>query len=465
MRDGIYVAVNDGFTRLTGWSREDALGKTAEQLNVWVDAEHGSRLMERLRRGESIQNAETSFRRKDGSVLTASISGKTFTAGGEGFLLAITRDISEMKRAESALREADRRKDEFLAMLSHELRNPLAPIRNAAYILERVDPNGEQAQRARGVLCRQSEHLTRLVDDLLDVTRITRGRIGLQRSRIDLREVVLRAADDVRPTMAECGIAFRTVLPEREVWAHADATRLNQVVSNLLNNAAKFTEGGDEVTVTLGAEGGTAEIRVRDTGAGIDATVLPRLFGAFVQAERTLARSEGGLGLGLALVKGIVELHGGTVRAESAGIGKGAEFIVRLPIAEAPVITSEVAPIHSGARAKRVLIVDDNRDAAESLADILRMLGHEAEVAHDGPSALAKLGARAPDAVLCDIGLPGMDGYEVAKAMRAAGRRAVKLVALTGYAQEDDVKHAMEAGFDAHVAKPPNLGEIARLLA
>ena len=250
------------------------------------------------------------------------------------------------------------------------------------------------------------------------------------------------------------------------MWADADATRVNQVVANLLHNAAKFTRRGDEVVVSLGAEGNTAEIRVRDTGAGIDADLLPRLFDPFVQGDRTLARSEGGLGLGLALVKGLVELHGGDVRVESAGIGKGTEFVVRLPPPGGTAVsTAPRANVQSANGALRVLVVDDNKDAAESLADLLRMLGHEADVAHDGPSALAKLGMSAPDVVLCDIGMPGMSGYEVAKAVRAGGNRGVRLVALSGYAQADDVKRAMEAGFDAHVAKPPDPDELARLLA
>ena len=372
----------------------------------------------------------------------------------------------ELEKANALLRETDRRKDEFLGMLSHELRNPLAPIRNAAYILERAPPNGEQAERARGVLRRQSEHLTRLVDDLLDVTRITRGRIALQKSRIDLRDAVLRAADDYRAMIVGRAVAYHTELPDVEVWADADPTRLNQVVANLLHNAAKFTRRGDEVVVSLRRDGSVAELRVRDTGAGIDADLLPRLFEPFVQGDRTLARSDGGLGLGLALVKGIVELHGGDVRVESAGIGRGTEFVVRLPLpGAAAVSTAQSTHVQSANGALRVLVVDDNKDAAESLADLLRMLGHEADVAYDGPSALAKLGKSKPDVVLCDIGMPAMSGYEVAKAVRAGGNRGVRLVALSGYGQADDVKRAIEAGFDAHVAKPPDPEELARLLA
>ena len=380
-------------------------------------------------------------------------------------LLGLNLDITERKRAEEEAREADRGKTEFLAVLSHELRNPLAPIRNSVYILEHTDPTGEQGARARGVIHRQTEHLTRLVDDLLDVTRISRGKVELKRSRTDLREVVSRAADDYRSAMEDRGITFRAAFPEAEVWADADATRITQVVGNLLHNAAKFSRRGDEVTLSLHAADDEAEISVRDTGAGIDPALLPRIFDAFVQGERTVARSEGGLGLGLALVKGITELHGGRVRGESAGIGKGAAFVVRLPALAATPIQERLHPAAPRTRGgRRVLVVDDNRDGAESLAEIVELLGHVADVAFDGPSALEKASANRPHVVLCDIGLPGMSGYEVAKALRASGANQMQLIALSGYAQAEDVKRALEAGFDSHLAKPCDPVWIGRLL-
>ena len=239
-----------------------------------------------------------------------------------------------LRESEQSLREADRRKDEFLSMLSHELRNPLAPIRNSVYVLEHADPASEQGRRARAVIERQADHLTRLVDDLLDVTRIARGKIQLRRGRLDLRDAVLCAADDFRAVMDARGIAFHLAVPPAKTWVDADPTRLAQVVGNLLHNAAKFSRRGDVVTLSLDAVDGAAEIRVRDTGPGIDPALLPRVFEPFVQGERTLARTEGGLGLGLALVKGIAELHGGRVRAESAGEGAGAEFVVSLPLVQ-----------------------------------------------------------------------------------------------------------------------------------
>src|SRR6266511_2989201 len=345
------------------------------------------------------------------------------------------------------------------------LRHPLAPIRNSVYILEQADPATEQASRARTVIKRQTEHLTRLVDDLLDVTRIARGKIELRRSRVDLREVVQRAAEDFRPMMEERGIALRTVLAESRVWSEADATRITQVLGNLLHNAAKFTSAGNEVTLSLRAAGADAQIRVRDTGAGIDPALLPNVFDAFVQGRRTLARAEGGLGLGLALVKGITELHGGSVSAESGGTGKGAEFVVRLPLVAAGVMEDrQPAVVQRMNGARRVLVVDDNADAADSLADVVKILGHSVDVAYDGPSAVERARANPPDIVLCDVGLPGMSGYEVARALRASANTP-RLFAVSGYVQPDDVKKAFEAGFDGHVAKPCDPAEIERLLA
>ncbi len=379
-------------------------------------------------------------------------------------------DVTDQKHAEQALlaaneqlREADRRKDEFLGMLSHELRNPLAPIHNSVHVLRHGDAT--QASRALAVIARQAEHLTRLVDDLLDVTRIARGKIHLRPERLDLCELARRTGEDFRALIDDRRIAYRVVIPGAPVWVAGDATRLAQVVGNLLHNASKFTRSGDEVTLTVDVVGDEARIRVQDTGAGIDPALLPNVFDAFVQADRTLARTQGGLGLGLALVKGIAELHGGTVRAASAGHGKGTEFTVRLPLA-APA-DDHPAPGRGDrhrARSRRVLVVDDNRDAADSLAQLVGILGHDPEVAYDGPAALEKVRAHAPDVVLCDIGLPGMDGYEVARRVRSMTGDEIRLVAVSGYAQPEDVSRAIEAGFDAHVAKPADPEKLQGLL-
>jgi PAS domain S-box-containing protein len=381
-------------------------------------------------------------------------------------MVGAVQDVTEQKRAEQELREADRRKDEFLSVLSHELRNPLAPLRNSVYVLENADPAGEPARRARAVIARQVGHLTRLVDDLLDVTRVARGRIGLRRERLDLNAIVRRSGEDHRAVMLDRGIELEVEVPREVLWVNGDATRLSQVIGNLLQNAAKFTGRGGRVNLVLAARGPRAEIRVRDTGVGIEPGLLARVFEPFVQADRTLARTEGGLGLGLSLVKGLTDLHGGAVRAESEGAGKGAEFVVELPLV-APEREDEPRPAwaRAGPRGRRVLVVDDNVDAAESLAQLIELLGHSTEVAHDGREAMAKARASPPDVVLCDLGLPGMNGFEVARAIRADPALAgIELVAVSGYAQPEDRRAAAEAGFDAHVAKPADPDTIARLL-
>jgi signal transduction histidine kinase/ActR/RegA family two-component response regulator len=385
------------------------------------------------------------------------------------------RALAEVKAAEAALREAvdklreaDRRKDEFLGMLSHELRNPLAPIRNALYVLQRAEPGAPQAQRAREIANRQVTHLARLVDDLLDVTRIARGKIELRREALDLAALARRTAEDHRALMADRGLALSVDVAPGSLLVSGDATRLTQVLGNLLSNAAKFTPAGGRVTLAVRAERGAAAVEVQDTGIGIDPALLAAVFDPFTQAEQTLARSEGGLGLGLALVKGLVELHGGEVAAESGGPGRGACFRVLLPLlAERGRAAggTGAAGAREGTARRRVLVVDDNRDAAESLAQLVELFGHDAVVAYDGPSAVERVRARQPDVVLCDLGLPGMDGYEVAPALRAAGAGAARLIAVSGYARPEDVRRARDAGFDGHIAKPPDPDEIERLLA
>ena len=374
--------------------------------------------------------------------------------------------VAELVDAQAALREASRRKDEFLGMLSHELRNPLAPIRNSIFVLERAAPDGEQAARARGVIARQVGHLTRIVDDLLDVTRIERGLIVLHRVRVDLRELAAQAAEDFRHLLSDRGLELRVALPDAPLWVEADVTRLTQVIGNLLHNAAKFGGRGGEVTLSVRATGPDAELAVRDTGVGLDPALRPRVFDAFFQGNRTIARSEGGLGLGLAVVKAVAELHGGSARAESPGPGHGATFVVRVPLGPppSPADARPSSPRPERTR-RRVLVVDDNRDAAESLAQIVTMLGHDADVAFDGPGAVERARAGGYDTVLCDIGLPGMSGYEVAGALRAMHGASVRLVAVTGYAQPEDLERATAAGFDGHLVKPADVALLERWLA
>jgi PAS domain S-box-containing protein len=472
--DYIFLEVSPAFERLTGLCAQQVLGKRVTQVIPGIEADPADWIGTYGRvalTGVPIQ-FESHAVGLDRYFAVSAFSGR------KGYFGAIFSDITAHKRAEAhrraaeeslheanlRLQEADRRKDEFLAVLSHELRNPLAPIRNSSYILRHAPLGSDQAWRAQAVIDRQTAHLARLVDDLLDVTRVAQGKIELRRARVDLRDVVWRAAEDFRFVMNDRGVKFHVTVPEVSTWSDVDGTRITQVIGNLLHNASKFTRNGDEVTLSLEENGLDAVIRVRDTGAGIDPELLPRVFDPFIQGERTLARTEGGLGLGLALVKGIAQMHGGTVCAESAGRGRGAELIVRLPLADVSPAQIDIPAAPLSSKRRRILVVDDNADAAESLADVVVMLGHAAEVAYDGPSAVEKARANPPDVVFCDIGLPGMSGYEVAKALRDDGS-GMQLYALSGYAQSEDVKKAIEAGFDGHLAKPADIAQIERLLS
>jgi signal transduction histidine kinase/CheY-like chemotaxis protein len=422
----------------------------------------------RALRGEPVHGVELHVRDEQTGRRWIGLYGAVpfVSAEGRQLVTVSVRDVTELKGAMEALREADRRKDEYLGLLSHELRNPLAPIRSAVFLLERADPASEGARRAREVIARQVSHLARMVDDLLDVSRIARGRIELRRVRLDLSELVRRAGEDHAPLFAAAGVALDVERPDGPAPLDGDATRLAQVLGNLLQNAARFTARGGRTTLALEVEGGRATVRVRDTGVGIPPALIDRVFEPFVQGERTLARSGGGLGLGLPLVKGLVELHGGSVEARSGGGGAGAEIVVRLPLATAPGAGSvEEAAEERAPGGRRVLVVDDNVDAAAALCDVVAHFGHSVEAVHDGMAAIARAREGHPDVVLCDIGLPGMDGYEVARAIRAdAALRGIRLVAVSGYAQPEDRARAKRAGFDAHVAKPADPATIARLL-
>jgi len=380
----------------------------------------------------------------------------------------LARERAARAEAERLLREAkeaDRRKDEFLAMLAHELRNPLAPIKNAAYVLLAggADP---AARRAGEIVARQVDHLVRLVDDLLDVSRITRGTVELRTDPVDLTVVAGRAVEATRPLLDARRHRLAFAPPPGPVWVTGDADRLVQVVANLLNNAAKFTPPGGEVRLSVGRVGPAAEVRVADTGVGIPAELLPRVFDLFAQGDRTLARSEGGLGVGLTLVKRLVELHGGAVEARSGGPGRGSEFVVRLPAAgAASAAADEPAADAPAAAGRRVLVVDDNRDAADTLAHLFGAAGYEVRTAYDGPEALTVADDFRPEAAVLDIGLPQMDGYEVARRLRGRFGAGLLLVAVTGYGTEEDRRRAVDAGFDAHFAKPADPIALTRLLA
>lgn len=369
----------------------------------------------------------------------------------------------ELLQANVRWKEADRKKDTFIAMLGHELRNPLSPIITALRVIEMKDKNAFPRELA--IIRRQSEHLVRLVDDMLDVSRIIRGKVELRKRPLELKEIVERAAELASPLMEQAGHRVDLDVPAQGLLLFGDDTRLTQVVTNLLSNAARYTPPGGNIQVTASRAGEQIELVVTDSGIGLEPHVLQDIFEPFVQGDRALARTEGGLGLGLAIVKGIVELHGGSVRAESKGRGSGSTFIVRLPLGSADVNrTVANERIREAARARRVLIVDDNRDAADLLSELFALHGHEVRTAHDGPEALAAIETFEPELALLDIGLPVIDGYELARRIRGRFGGRTRLVAVTGYGQTDDRERTREAGFEEHFVKPLGPADIHRLL-
>jgi signal transduction histidine kinase len=380
---------------------------------------------------------------------------------------------TELRERVEALREADRRKDEFLAMLAHELRNPLAPISNAVHLLRLVKSNDSMLASVHGMIERQLRHMVRLVDDLLDVSRVSRGKIELQKMELDLTAVVQHAAETSRPLIDARRHHLVVTLPPEPLRVEGDFVRLAQVVSNLLNNAAKYTDEGGRIELmvekTSPAAGGPGEaiVRVRDNGRGIDPSALKSLFDLFYQVERNLDRSDGGLGIGLSLVKSLIELHGGRVEAHSNGSGYGSEFTVRLPLLQKDLTAATTASEVSApaGRPARILIVDDNVDSADSMALLLKLDGHKVWTAYDGKKAVEVAERERPTVVLLDIGLPGLDGYQACRAMREAGLTDAFLIAMTGYGQEEDRRLSREAYFDAHLVKPVALSVLRQLLA
>ena len=388
--------------------------------------------------------------------------------GGEAWISVIS-DIHERKLMEQTLRDADRRKDEFLATLAHELRNPLAPIRNAVAILGKKGPLDPELAWSREVIERQVDQMSRLIEDLLDIARIASGKLFIRKERIGLERAIDMALETSRPNINAAGHSLSVLLPEERVTVEADATRLAQVFSNLLNNAARYTEGCGKITLSAQVEGREAVVRVQDDGIGFPPEVGARLFEPFSQLTDRNQRSHGGLGIGLSLVQGIVALHGGTVEARSAGLDQGSEFIVRLPLASvhpgAKVREEKIKKEKLPAAGVRVLVADDNRDSADSLQRILSLYGYEVQVAYDGTAALQLGETFRPKVVVLDIGMPGANGFEVARAIREKRGNDIKLIALTGWGQEGDRKRAMEAGFDYHLTKPVDPGALNDLLA
>ena len=473
---GEILSWNAGAERLLGYRADEIVGKPVMLLVPADHQEEEAGIMSRLARGERIDELETLRVAKDGRHIEVSLSISPIR-GHAGHLIgasSIARDISARRRAEqtnaellAALKEADRRKDEFLAMLAHELRNPLAPIRNAVHILRAKSPPVPDLQWAREVIDRQAAQMSRLVDDLLDVSRITRGKIELRRERIELATVVRSAVEASRPLIEKWGHELTVNLPTDPVLLDADLTRLSQVLLNLLNNAAKYTEQGGKIVLNAAEDGAQVVIRVRDNGMGIPRDQIASVFEMFTQLDRSLDRSHGGLGIGLTLVRQLVLMHGGSVEAHSEGPGTGSEFVVRLPAwrAQSQSGQNAVGEHQPTLPRCRILVVDDNEDAADSLGMVLRMMGSEVLTANDGLEAVGAAAVFQPQVILMDLGLPKLSGYEAARRIRNEQGASVLLIAVTGWGQDDDRRRSEVAGFDYHLTKPVAFEKLQKLLA
>jgi len=462
--DWRFLEVNPAFELHTGL--RNAVGKTILELAPglepkWMEIYHRVAVT-----GESLRIEE------DSPALGRTFDLYAFRVGepDERKVAVLFNDITARKRSEVALHDANLRKDEFLAMLAHELRNPLAAIHSAGQLLERDDSDPKSRHHAVEILNRQTSHMVRQVDDLLDVSRISRGKIELRKELTEIGAVINHAVEAIQPLRQRSGHELVVTLPPQPLHVRGDPARLTQVVGNLLTNACKFTAHGGKISLTLEQAADQAVIRVSDDGIGIAPAHITRIFEIFAQVGRTPEGSSEGLGLGLPLVKKLVELHGGTVEARSEGLGHGSQFVVRLPLACSPAASpsepaGKISTKAAAAKSLRVLVVDDNRDVAGSMAMVLEMMGHRVEMVHDGPAAIEKAASWQPDAILLDIGMPGMNGYEVARQIRGQGQEGLMIVAVTGWGQEDDRQLSKEAGFDAHLVKPVDIDMLMQVFA
>jgi PAS domain S-box-containing protein len=447
---GTIQTFNSAAERIFGHAAAEVIGQNVKILMPEpYRRDHDGYIANYVRTGQAKiigSGREVEGRRKDGSTFPLDLAVSVFYIGSRRYFTGVVRDITERKRAEQALKEADRAKDEFLATLSHELRNPLAALTTAAHVLKVGGPGSAAAAQARAVIDRQSRQMARLIADLLDLSAISMGKVALQRERVDLAETVRKLVQVWR--IAGRFERHAVSLELARAWVDADRGRIEQIAANLLDNALKFTPDGKAIALSVREEAGEALLRVADEGTGLAAADAEQVFGLFVQG----AESRGGMGVGLALVKRLAELHGGTVRVESEGHGRGATFTVRLPAVQKPA--EQAAPAAEGIGARSVLLVEDNDDARQMLQAALALGGHEVRAAPDGESALALAAESSPDVALIDLGLPDISGYEVARRLRAAGGGRMTLIALTGYGQAADRRRALEAGFDAHLTKP-----------
>ncbi len=462
--EGTITSWNRGAERLYGYTAGEAVGRS---LSLLVPPDHPNEvpsILERIRRGENIEHFETVRVRKDGGNVDVSLTISPIR-NSEGKVTG----ASKIARDITARKEEDRRKNEFLALLAHELRNPLAPIRNGLQVLRLASSDPKAAEQARGMMERQLQHLVRLVDDLLDVSRVSRGKLQLRKERITLSAVVDHALEVCGALVKEREHELTVSLPPEPVYLDADKTRLAQAVCNLLSNAVKYSDPGSPIRLNAAREGDEAVIAVRDFGVGIPPQMLPRVFDLFWQVDRTLEKSQGGLGVGLTIVKRLVEMHGGTVEARSDGPGTGSEFVIRLPVAHPAAGAGSPDGGDAASRPAgrhRVLVVDDHADAAGSLGMMLQLMGHEVRTARDGLEGAETAAAWHPDAILLDIGMPRLNGYDACRRIREQpGGKDAFIVALTGWGQEEDKRRSQQAGFDGHLVKPVEPAALEKLLA
>jgi PAS domain S-box-containing protein len=473
---GIIFYTNPAEDRMLGYERGELVGQPMRVRSASPADTYERRtaeIMDRLR-AAGTWTGELKIRRKDGSTFTSYARITTLEIGGRRCLVCVHEDVSDRRRLEDELQRrvselalAHKHKDEFLAMLAHELRNPLAPIKNALHILKLRRDDGATVDRMHDIMVRQAGHLARLVDDLLDVSRITQGKVTLKLERLDLSRLARECVADHQSEFLAARIALVADTPRTPVWVSGDATRLTQIIDNFLSNAVKFTNPDGEVVVAVRPSGAHVELSVRDNGVGIEPEVLPTVFDVFAQADKSLARSPGGLGLGLAIVDGLVRLHGGSIVARSEGLGRGTEMIVTLPREREPAALGTMAHRRAPAgRRLKILVVEDNLDSAESLRLLLEVSGHEVRTAHTGGEGVRTAIAWRPDAVVCDLGLPEMDGFSVARQLRSRPETAgARLIAVTGYGREQDVAESRAAGFEEHLMKPADPERLLELLA
>lgn len=466
--NGRILTWNEGARRIFGWSEEEAVGSSIELIIPPELRTEEQKILARLRRGEKIDHFETKRVTKDGRKVDISLTVSPIR-DAEGCVIGaskVARDVTERRLAERALRESNRRKDMFLAMLSHELRGPLAAIRTAGELVRVHADNVPGLKQPARVLERQAAHMAKLLDGLLDISRISTGKLSIARSDVDLGALVRDVVADHRLLASDRGVDLQLRDADEPMGIYADPARLTQIITNLINNALKFTPRGGSIIVSAVPDGDICVLEVEDTGIGFEPSTAESLFEPFHQGPQDEARTEGGLGLGLALARRLSELHQGTLEATSAGPGKGAKFTLRLPLREAAPRTSPPRPSRSTSGV-RVLLIEDNEDSAEMLRQLLSLSGHDVHVAFTGEEGIVMARNQEPDVILCDIGLPhGVTGLDVARALRSDDRTAkVHLVAISGYGRPEDRRSATEAGFDEHLTKPVNLDQLARILA